>query len=66
MPKWEDVVSVAEILELAGVTNRRVLIQWREREQHPFPKPARALKCGELWDRQAVLRWLERHRSNGR
>ena len=66
MPKWEDVVSVAEILELAGVTNRRVLRQWREREKHPFPEPSRTLACGELWDRQAVQRWLERHRSNGR
>jgi hypothetical protein len=62
LPKWEDVVSVAEILELAGVSNRRVLIQWRERERRPFPKPSRTLKCGELWDRRAVERWLAESR----
>lgn len=60
----DDILGVAEVLELAGVTNRRVLSTWREEKQ--FPDPIREPKCGPLWDRQAVLRWLERHRSNGR
>lgn len=58
----ESIVSVSEILALAGVTNRRVLIQWRNRDRHPFPKPIRTLACGELWDGRAVERWLTEYR----
>lgn len=54
----EDIVGVGEILEIAGVTNRRVLISWRTRPQKPFPEPIRQLASGELWDRRAVCAWL--------
>lgn len=58
----ESLVGVSEILELAGITNRRVLREWRERDRHPFPAPIRDLACGEIWDRRQVARWLEQHR----
>lgn len=60
--KIEDIVGVGEILTLAGITNRRVLIAWRARKPHPFPKPIRQLAAGEVWDRRAVAAWLRDHR----
>lgn len=60
----DDILGVGDVLELAGITNRRVLITWRREKQ--FPEPFRTVASGELFDKQAVLRWLERHRSNGR
>lgn len=59
----DEVIGVAEILQLAGVSNRRVLRDWRERVRDPFPVPVRTLACGELWDARAVTRWLSERRS---
>lgn len=58
----ESIIGVGEILQLASVSNRRVLISWRNRPKYPFPQPIRALACGELWDRRAVEAWLRDHR----
>lgn len=58
-----DIVGVSEILELAGGVTRHALLKWRSRARRPqFPKPIAELAAGELWDRRAVVRWLEEHR----
>jgi hypothetical protein len=61
----DDIISRAEIRQLAGGITHRTLQQWRAgrnlKTTGPFPDPIRELECGPLFDRRAVCAWLERH-----
>lgn len=52
-----DLVGLAEIAELAGVS-RQAVANWVSR--HPsFPAPLARLAAGPVWDRAPVSAWLE-------
>ena len=59
----EDIVGVAEIAEMAGVSTAAVA-NWRARGPG-FPEPLFAKRAGPFFSRRAVLRWLK-HRRNKR
>jgi hypothetical protein len=59
----EDIVGVAEIAEMAGVSTAAVA-NWRARGPG-FPEPLFAKRAGRFFSRRAVLRWLK-HRRNKR
>jgi len=60
----QDIIGPGEILELAQVGDRS-LANWRNGKNlagaGAFPAPIRRLKSGDLFDRRAVLAWLEKH-----
>ena len=60
-----DIIGRGEIRVLAGGVTHRSLQQWRAgfnlAGRGPFPEPIRELESGPLFDRRAVIAWLERH-----
>jgi len=56
-PTVPDLVSAAEIGEMAGVSRQRA-DQWADSSD--FPPPAVTTRAGRLWLRVSVNRWLER------
>lgn len=55
-PSALDLVGVADIGEMAGVTRQRAQ-QWTE--QPSFPKPVATPKSGPVFTRKSVEKWLE-------
>lgn len=51
-----DVVGVAEVSELLGVSKARVR-QLAGARTHGFPEPAARLAAGPVWERSDVVRW---------
>ena len=56
----EQLVGVAEIADLAGVTKQAVS-NWRLRYDH-FPRPIQDLQSGPVWDREQVADWVKSFR----
>lgn len=56
----EQLVGIAEIAELAGVTKQAVS-NWRLRYDH-FPRPKQDLQSGPVWDREQVADWVKSFR----
>lgn len=54
--KKPDLVGIAEIAEMAGVS-RQVVHAWTRRARD-MPKPLARLKMGPVWDRGEVRKWL--------
>jgi chromosome partitioning protein len=54
----EDIVGIAEIAELAGVTTAAVA-NWRTRGRR-FPEPLFVRRAGPFFSRRAVERWIRR------
>lgn len=59
-----DLIGVAEIAELAGVTKAAVA-NWRARSSAGFPPPALEQKAGPLYRRAEVEDWLSRRGAKG-
>jgi predicted DNA-binding transcriptional regulator AlpA len=58
-----DIVSVNEILRLAGGVPRSTLKLWRDK--HAFPQPIRTVgRRTELWDAEEVRTWLEARKAS--
>lgn len=56
----DDIVGIAEIAEMAGVSPPAVA-NWRARQQG-FPAPVKELRAGPLFSATAVRRWLHSKR----
>lgn len=56
----DDLVGIAEIAEMAGVSTAAVA-NWRSRGQG-FPEPVRDLRAGPVFSARAVRTWLRRKR----
>lgn len=52
-----ELVSLAEIAEMAGVT-RQAVANWTARHAS-FPAPLARLAAGPIWERASVAQWLE-------
>ena len=52
-----NLVGIAEIAELAGVTKQAVS-NWRMRYDH-FPRPIQNLQSGPVWDRESAVAWVK-------
>jgi predicted DNA-binding transcriptional regulator AlpA len=52
-----NLVGLAEIAELLGVTRQRADVVVKSAEG--FPEPVATLSAGRIWDRDAVERWIE-------
>lgn len=52
-----NLVGIAEIAKLAGVTKQAVT-NWRVRYDH-FPSPIQNLQSGPVWDRERVEAWVK-------
>jgi hypothetical protein len=61
-----DIIGPGEIRHLAGGVTRATMKHWREgrntRGAGTFPQPFKTVSGVELYDRRAVLAWLEEHR----
>jgi len=60
-PTWsgpvDQLVGVAEVAQIAGVSHAAVVTTWMVR--HPsFPQPITRIKAGPIFDRRHVERWL--------
>jgi chromosome partitioning protein len=53
----DNLVGIAEIAELAGVTKQAVT-NWRMRFDD-FPKPVQTLQSGPVWNRETVEQWVK-------
>lgn len=53
----EELVGIAEIVEMAGVSHPAVVSTWVARHQS-FPAPITRIKAGPIFDRRQVQRWL--------
>jgi chromosome partitioning protein len=56
----DNIVGIAEIADLAGVTKQAVG-NWRLRYDH-FPRPIQDLQSGPVWDREKVSEWVKTFR----
>lgn len=56
----DNLLGIAEIAELAGVSKQAVT-NWRLRYDH-FPRPIQNLQSGPVWDREKVQAWLKSFR----
>ena len=52
-----DLLGIAEIAELAGVTKQAVS-NWRMRYEN-FPRPRQTLQSGPVWEREKVESWVK-------
>ena len=52
-----DLLGIAEIAEMAGVTKQAVS-NWRVRYDH-FPRPMQNLQSGPVWEREKVNDWVK-------
>lgn len=55
-----EVVGVAEVARIAGVTHGAVGF-WRKRKGDPFPEPDVVLHMGPVWRTERVVEWLARN-----
>src|SRR2546428_10524785 len=55
-----DLVGIAEIAELAGVS-RAAVVNWRTRHSD-FPSPVTTLQAGPVFSRDQVRKWLRARR----
>lgn len=53
-----DLMGIAEIAELFGVT-RQAVTNWSKRWPD-FPKPVAELKCGPIWIRAQMTQWRKK------
>lgn len=53
----DDLIGVAEIADLAGVS-KQVIGNWYARYDH-FPRPIQRLRSGPVWKREAVEMWVQ-------
>jgi hypothetical protein len=53
-----DLVGIAEIAEMIGVTRQRV--DQLSRNDPDFPEPVAELHAGRIWTRHDVLQWAQR------
>ncbi len=53
----DNLVGIAEVADLAGVTKQAVS-NWRMRHDH-FPRPIQNLQSGPVWDRENVEAWVK-------
>jgi chromosome partitioning protein len=53
----DNLVGIAEVADLAGVTKQAVS-NWRLRYDH-FPRPIQNLQSGPVWDREQVSDWVK-------
>jgi hypothetical protein len=64
--RFVDIIGPGEIRQLAGGVTRATMKHWREgrntRGAGTFPAPFKTVSGVELYDRRAVLAWLEEHR----
>ena len=60
MPKRPDLMGLSDIARLAGV-QRSAVANWRDRHDS-FPKPVPVAGAGPVFERDAVLAWLEANR----
>lgn len=58
-----DLVGVAEIAELLGVSRQQV---HRLSVQEGFPEPVARLSAGTIWRRRDIERWAKTRRRPGR
>jgi len=56
----DNLVGIAEVADLAGVTKQAVS-NWRLRYDH-FPRPIQDLQSGPVWDREQVSDWVKSFR----
>lgn len=56
----DNLVGIAEVADLAGVTKQAVG-NWRLRYDH-FPRPIQNLQSGPVWDREQVWNWVKSFR----
>jgi predicted DNA-binding transcriptional regulator AlpA len=61
-PRRLNLVGVAEIAELLGVSRQRVA-QLASRQD--FPRPVTVLAAGQIWQDREIRRWIKRARSPG-
>lgn len=52
-----DLLGIAEVAELAGVS-KQVVNNWRVRYDH-FPRPIQTLQSGPVWQREKVDAWVK-------
>jgi chromosome partitioning protein len=57
-----ELVGVAEIAAMAGVTKQAVS-NWQHRHDG-FPKPIQRLQTGPVWDKEAIARWIKNHKGD--
>jgi chromosome partitioning protein len=62
MQKALELVGMAEITQLAGVS-RQTVSYWRSLPD--FPKPLKELAMGPVFDLVDIQRWLAEHRIQG-
>lgn len=53
-----DLLGIAEIAELAGVSKQAVS-NWRIRYDH-FPRPIKTLQSGPVWDHEKIEAWIKK------
>lgn len=53
----DDLIGIAEIADLAGVS-KQVISNWHARYDH-FPRPIQRLRSGPVWKREAVEMWVQ-------
>ncbi len=56
----DNLVGIAEVAEIAGVTKQAVS-NWRLRYDH-FPRPLQDLQSGPVWDREQITEWVKSFR----
>lgn len=56
-----DLVGVAEIAEMLGVSRQR--IHAIIKTDPSFPEPVAVLTAGKIWERSVIRRWVESRHS---
>src|SRR4051794_13834156 len=56
-----ELLGLAEVADLAGVS-RAAVANWRTRD-HRFPRPVADLRSGPVFDRDVVIRYLNRRKN---
>ena len=51
-----ELVGIAEIATMAGITRQQV-DQWTKRKRD-MPLPLVSLRCGRVWDKSKIQAWL--------
>ena len=57
----DDPVGLTEVAELLGVTRQRAS---QLRHIPGFPKPAKDLAMGPIWEAPAILKWKQQQERN--
>ena len=59
-----DLVGVAEIAEMLGISRQRVHAISQSHDE--FPAPVADLSAGKIWHRHEVVAWARAHRQGNR